>query len=512
MLIDCDNNNWILSHPYEPNWILAVKELRGRSYNAINKTWVIPKLVSLEEIEEKFSGYIINYSDNIRNSSYFLDTKNEQHLYKYQHEDVKKALKMQRFLLGLDMGMGKTIEAIAFCKILLEAKLIDNVVVIVPKSLRHQWQNEIKKFSGYDSLILNKSFDFMVDSEFKFYITNKERIRIAKPVFGSRTTVVLDEVTHMKNPKSAIYKAILAATKNVTYMLSMTGTAIENSLVDFWTILKLMYPDFISTNEFYRNYAVFDEVWTGARYINKLVGFKNVKDFALKAKRYYVRHTKDELVVLLPKNYQLREIDASSEQVAIQRHLLNLVNSEKNSNKRLGILQLLRTAMSETSNLNATISDIIQGANFKVNDAKINEIKEIMDETSSKIIVFTAFKETAKTLHNRLGGYLVTSDTKDNEVVIEKFKREEHVRLLITTDTLSYGVNLDEADVLVHYDMVWNPAKMRQREDRIHRGNSTRQKTIITLVSDTWIEKRLYEVLQQKKDLADEVLISDIYV
>lgn len=510
MLIDCDNNNWILSHPYEPNWVIAVKELRGRSFNPNNKTWVIPKLVSLEEIEEKFSGYIVNYSDRVRNSSYFLDTKNETHLYGYQHEDVKKALKMQRFLLGLDMGMGKTIEAIAFSKILLEAKLIDNVVVIVPKSLRHQWQHEIKKFSGYDSVILDTKFDF--DSEVKFYITNKERIRIIKPVFGARTAVILDEVTHMKNPKSAIYKAILAATRDTTYMLSMTGTAIENSLVDFWTILKLMYPNFISTSEFYSNYAVFDEVWNGTRYINKLIGFKNIKEFAEKAKKYYVRHTKDELTWLLPKNYQLREIEASKEQKDIQKYLLDLVEREENSEKRLGILQLLRTAMSETSNLNNTVSDIIQGANFKENEAKINEVKEIMDETSSKIIVFTAFTETAKTLYKHLGGLLVTGETKNNEVVIEKFKKEPNQRLLITSDTLSYGVNLDESDVLVHYDMVWNPAKMRQREDRIHRGNSTRQKTIITLISDTWIEKRLYEVLQQKKDLADEVMISDIYV
>lgn len=78
-------------------------------------------------------------------------------------------------------------------------------------------------------------------------------------------------------------------------------------------------------------------------------------------------------------------------------------------------------------------------------------------------------------------------------------------RILICTDTMGYGVNLDQADILVNFDLPWNPARLKQREDRIHRINSTRQKTIINLIGDG-IEQRVWEIIGEKKLLFDKVV------
>jgi SNF2 family DNA or RNA helicase len=138
---------------------------------------------------------------------------------------------------------------------------------------------------------------------------------------------------------------------------------------------------------------------------------------------------------------------------------------------------------------------------------------EIIDEAGDdKIIIFTQFKSMARILAREIeeAGYakplLLTGDNNQEERAkgIEDFKAGKY-QVLIATEIFSYVMNLQFADVLINYDIPWNPARLNQRIDRIHRIGATRGKIIVNLIAED-IEQTVYAVLQSKQDLFDQVV------
>lgn len=131
----------------------------------------------------------------------------------------------------------------------------------------------------------------------------------------------------------------------------------------------------------------------------------------------------------------------------------------------------------------------------------------------SKIIIFTQWKKFGDLLCEAIrekewqyvfvhGG--LSFEEKDS--LLQRFEHEPNLKILVTTDCLSYGCNLQIADILIHADLLWNPAKMQQREGRIHRIGQKNVVNIITIMSENTIEEKVYKLLQSKSDLFNQII------
>ncbi len=131
----------------------------------------------------------------------------------------------------------------------------------------------------------------------------------------------------------------------------------------------------------------------------------------------------------------------------------------------------------------------------------------------SKVIIFTQWKKfgdlLCEVIQEKQWKYVfvhgeISSVEKDS--LLQRFENEPDLKILITTDCLSYGCNLHVANYLIHADLLWNPAKMLQREGRVHRIGQKSIVNIITVISENTIEDRVYKLLQSKKELFDKVI------
>ena len=131
----------------------------------------------------------------------------------------------------------------------------------------------------------------------------------------------------------------------------------------------------------------------------------------------------------------------------------------------------------------------------------------------SKIIIFTQWKKfgdlLCESIQEKQWEYVfvhgeLSSEEKDN--LLQKFEHDPNIKILVTTDCLSYGCNLQFADVLIHADLLWNPAKMQQREGRIHRIGQKNVVNIITIMTEGTIEERVYKLLKSKSDLFNQII------
>jgi SNF2 family DNA or RNA helicase len=131
----------------------------------------------------------------------------------------------------------------------------------------------------------------------------------------------------------------------------------------------------------------------------------------------------------------------------------------------------------------------------------------------SKIIIFTQWKRfgdlLCEAIHEKQWQYVFVHgglSFEEKDTLIQKFEHDPNIKILVTTDCLSYGCNLQVADVLIHADLLWNPAKMQQREGRIHRIGQKNVVNIITVMTDNTIEEKVYNILKTKKELFDKVI------
>jgi len=182
-------------------------------------------------------------------------------------------------------------------------------------------------------------------------------------------------------------------------------------------------------------------------------------------------------------------------------------------------LTLLREVANDTWLLKVGESTIIdrlidEGYLNEIPEAsnKLEELDAIFDELNGqKVLIFTQFAKMAHKIGKHLTkrgikSKVLTGEDKQEvrQKTVEEF-REGRFQVLVATDIFGYGVNLQFVDVLINFDIPWNPAKLNQRIDRIHRVGTKSAKVIINLISED-IDEKVWSVIQSKQDLFDAVV------
>jgi superfamily II DNA or RNA helicase len=419
-------------------------------------------------------------------------------------------------ILADDMGLGKTIQALALMCHVRETGLSPlPFLVVAPTSVVGNWAAECHRFApGLEVAAISETrarrgkslreaaagADLVVTSYTLFRLEYEEYAAV------QWAGLVLDEAQFVKNHKSQAYRC--AKRLPVPFTLAITGTPMENTLMDLWSLLSLTAPGlFADAKRFEQYYRVPIE---RDRNPDRLAQLRR------RIRPFLLRRTKEAVAAELPpKQEQVVEIDLNPRHRRVyQRHLQRerqkvlglLTDLQANRFEILKSLTLLRQASLDPG--------LIDPAEAGIPSSKLDFMMELLVETLAEghrtlvFSQFTRFLDLARARLDEAGieyAHLVGS-TRNRADVIEKFKSGKASVFLISLKAGGFGLNLTEADYVILLDPWWNPATEAQAVDRTHRIGQTEQVMVYRLVASDTIEEKVMALKASKAELVGSVL------
>lgn len=443
-------------------------------------------------------------------------------LYPYQKEGILFALFRKTAVIADEMGLGKTVQAIGAA--ILKKNIFDftKTLIICPASVKEQWKKEIEKFSDEQALVVQGTPDeraeYYKDPAYYFYIINYETVLRDQVAINQAgfDLLILDEVQRGKNYETktaASLSRILAKHK-----LAITGTPIENRLIDIYSIMGILDPHFFGPLwEFSYQHCLFDPEKT-----NKINGYYNLQKLNKKLDEILIRREKQNVLDQLP---DLRQITIPVNLSPLQadyhasyaKGLAQILRKKFLTPFDLQRIQLLLANMRMVCDSSYLIDD-------QTNDSpKLDELQAILIDKldvpnkNAKIIIFSEWvkvhKLIGKLLRDKNIGFVELSGSipvKSRGELIRKFETNPQYKVFLSTEAGGTGLNLQVADTLINFELPWNPAKKNQRIGRINRlGQKSNKLTVYNLISRNSIEQQIASGLLVKQSLFDGVLGDD---
>ncbi len=440
-------------------------------------------------------------------------------LYPYQIEGAFHLALRGRAILADEMGLGKTVQAIAAALLLREVAGVRRVLVVVPASLKGEWDEQIRLFSDVSVELLfgarSERLRRYADTKAFFLVANYEQaIRDWKEINEALKPdlVILDEAQRIKNWKTKTARNLKALSSPHAFVL--TGTPLENRIDELYSLVEFVDPAlFGSLFRFNRRFYAFDAEGrnTGMKDLGSL--HEMVSGILLRRRKSAVE---DELPGRTSKTYKtgitpeqerrynehMREV-AALYAVSRRRPL-----SPKEQDRLQKELAMMRMICDTCYILDSEIRE----------SPKLDEFEKILDDVfaddpSRKVIVFSewtrmldlaADRLEAKKIDYALHTGLVPQRRRREE--IRRFKENPACRVFLASESGGVGLNLQAASVVVNLDMPWNPARLEQRVARAWRKHQKRDVLVVNLVAAGTIEERMLGTLDFKQGLADFVL------
>lgn len=397
-----------------------------------------------------------------------------------------------------DAGCGKTYGALSWA----ENKIQDNhILILCPASIINQWHISCKEYYPELKIKIIKGTERDY-SNANIYITSYETFKRDYQskfdiTFLNRTILIADEASKFKNNKTCIYKMMKYLSTKVKWKIALTATPLETKAFDIYNICSFINSNWISYHTFSTRYVQWEEVWTGKETINVPGKLKNIEELRERIKLISDRIKKEDVRKDLPSlSITWREVEPSKEQIRIKKQLI------KDNENFFEIATLLKSLDNGVNELLESDSDKVSSLCITPEKpAKLKVIEEVLSEIGGQqILIFTQFTRTANIIYEELKDKysceLVCGGDNEKDDKVQRFKDNQY-QILISTDTLAYGVSFDDVDVVLNVDLPYNPSKLHQRTQRIHRINSQRGKLCINLVGGI-IDCDVYEVLKER--------------
>ncbi|WP_429374521.1 SNF2 helicase associated domain-containing protein [Paenibacillus sp. DS2015] len=422
-----------------------------------------------------------------------------------------KTLAHYRFggILADDMGLGKTLQSIAFIVSVLPEIRSQKVpaLIVAPASLTYNWMNELKKFAPeVRARIADGSREERIGvlknaSEVDIIITSypllrKDILAYAKLSFH---TLILDEAQMFKNYATQTAQTVRQI--QAQHRFALTGTPIENSIDELWSIFNVVFPALFSTRKEFATLTR-DNI---AKRIRPFL-LRRLKSDVLKE----LPESIESLLVseLLPEQKKLYMAYLAKLKHETLKHL-NDKSFNKNKVKILAGLTRLRQLCCHPALF-------VEG--YTGSSAKFEQLLETIDEcrhAGKRMLIFSQFTGMLGLIQRELVKqkvpyFYLDGQTPGSERVelCHRFNEGEHDVFLISLKAGGTGLNLTGADTVILYDLWWNPAVEAQAEARAHRIGQTQVVQVIRLVAQGTMEDKMYELQQNKKNLIKEVISS----
>lgn len=420
--------------------------------------------------------------------------------------------------LADDMGLGKTIQILAFLQIIKKASQCS--LVIVPSSLINNWHNEITKFTpDIKTVILHPQST--ADSEIDRSLQVIETFDIAITTYGmvSRIKeitskewfyVICDEAQAIKNPSSR--QTLSVKSLKCKHRLVLTGTPVENRLSDLWSLFDFINPGLLgSFSEFKKFSSSLAAHPEGYGRLRRVV------------QPYILRRSKSDKSIIrdLPDKVEMKTYCGLSKiQTIIYQNLVNkledeLINADgiKRKGIVLGYLMKCKQLCNHPDHFSGTGQyDVQQSGKF----SRLAEICQIIRDKREKVLIFTQFKEIIAPLESFLellfgtkGVKLSGSSTvKQRNDAVNHFQNSSEYTpfFILSLKAGGIGLNLTEANHVIHFDRWWNPAVENQATDRAYRIGQKKNVVVHKFICKGTIEEKIDEMIEDKKLLAGEII------
>ncbi|MEE9382080.1 MAG: SNF2-related protein [Nannocystaceae bacterium] len=425
-------------------------------------------------------------------------------------------------ILADDMGLGKTVQALA---LLTRAKEIEGPVpslIVCPTSVLSVWRQEVKKWAPSLSVLtwhgsdrgenrrLLKKVDIVVTT---YAVLRRDIEDLAKIRFRY---AIIDEAQYIKNWNTSTAKSTKQL--NAEHRLALSGTPVENHLVDLWAIFDFLAPGFLGKlTDFQKSYV--RPIEDGN--VNVLESLRaRVRPFIMR------RRKEDVASELPPKTEQLIYVQFGRTQLGLYNRILKAARSEIQGRiDDMGIEKSQMTILAALTRLRQVCTDprllgLPEGTTVPPS-AKLEAFKEIITEcvgSGRKTLVFSQFVEMQKLIGAALKelevDYLwLHGGTRNREELVEQFQQKSGPPVfLISLKAGGSGITLTEADTVIHYDPWWNPAVEDQATDRAHRIGQDKPVMVYRLVVESTVEQKMVELGDQKRKVAESALGRDTKV
>ena len=424
-------------------------------------------------------------------------------------------------ILADDMGLGKTIQLLAvILDYIQNEKKPKPSIVVCPSSLSLNWQNEIKKFTpDLTSLVIHGNADERKKQlkripKYNIVITSydllKRDIETYKELNYEFKFIIADEAQYIKNNNTQNAKAIKEINANTKYAL--TGTPIENSLSELWSIFDFIMPEYLfgyrKFKELYEMPIVKDEDNVAMRKLKMLI------------EPFILRRIKGEVLTELPdKTITVLNNEMEEEQQKIymsymqnaRSEMMQEINANGFEKSQIKILALLMRLRQICCHPALFLSD------YKAESSKLNQCIEVIKDavdSGHKILLFSSYTGMFPLIEEKLKKEKIeysklTGQTKVGERIklVDEFNEDENKKVfLISLKAGGTGLNLIGADMVIHYDPWWNISAENQATDRTYRIGQKKNVQVYKLITKNSIEEKIYELQERKSKLIDNVL------
>jgi SNF2 family DNA or RNA helicase len=410
------------------------------------------------------------------------------------------------------MGLGKTIQAIGAAELLARHRGVSRVLVVCPASVKHQWLNEINRFSDRSAVVIDGSPErrrSLYNSEAFFKIVNYELVRrdfdnVAGVV---PDLIVLDEAQRIRNWETATARTIKLLRSR--YALVLTGTPLENKLEELYSVVQ--FADGRRLGPAFR-------FLSDHRQINeqgKLIGYRNLDQVREKLAPILLRRRRDQVLKdLPPRTDKIFRVSMTPEQASYygdQQLVVAALMRKFERQRWLSPLDQQRLLCAIQNMRMICDSTFLFDKETKVSP-KMDELKEILRELvideERKVVVFSEWEKmnllVGELLDKMKIGYVSlhgSIPTRRRGALIAKFRDHPEVKAFLSTDAGGVGINLQVASAVINIEPPWNPARLEQRIARVHRMGQSRPVLAVHLLTENSIEERVWETIRLKKAL-----------
>jgi superfamily II DNA or RNA helicase len=393
-------------------------------------------------------------------------------------------------------------------------------LIVLPTSLVHNWDNEIRKFTPalktYKHIGVQRKKAIDLEKIAQFYdivLTTYGTVRNDVEILSKTGFfyLILDESQLIKNPASKTYKAVMKL--HSQHRLVLTGTPIENSLSDLWSQMNFLNKGILGNLAFFRNSFITP--------IEKHKNLEQQEKLQILIRPFILRRKKEEVAKDLPPLVeQVRVCEMSKAQYKKYEHEKSVIrntileNIEKEGIEKSGfvILQGL-TKLRQLAN-----HPSLMEKNNEDSSGKFEEIFRMLENLVAekhKVLIFSSFVKHLELLRGKIEQQnwkysLLTGQTSKREEVIQNFQNDKENRIfLISLKAGGVGLNLTEADYVFIIDPWWNPAAENQAINRAHRIGQDKHVFVYRFITENSIEEKIQQLQEHKSSLADKFINSN---
>ena len=453
--------------------------------------------------------------------------------YEHQRNALQQSAEKVHWAYFMEMGTGKTKVTIDNLSYLYLKQDIDSALIIAPKSVYTIWENEIKTHMPDEvereifKWNIDKNYEkFQKSNKLKIFCVNVEALSTKRGFEGcvkylkanKKNMVVLDESTTIKNKGAKRTKQILSL-RSLTYKRRiLTGSPITKSPLDLYTQCEFLDQELLGFSSFvaFRNrYAEMGEIQVGSgRFISVPKYYKRLDELETRLRQFSTRTRKDQCLDLKPKIRQKRYILLEGEQLKIYNQLrvraLAVIEDKtiSFSNKLSEIIKLHQVCNGYAKN--------DEGEIIKFKNPKLQVLKDIIEETDNKIIIWANYiyniKEIINFLRITYGEKSVVSiygevNVEERTRAIDLFQNDSKVRFFVgNPSTGGFGLTLTSANTVVYYSNNYNLEIRMQSEDRAHRMGQKGSVVYIDIMAKDTIDEKIMKSLVKKGEVAAKTL------